>query len=209
MEPKRNTDVDFRQILKPATPLLVSPSKRTRRIPVVARKIARLIKSKGWVAGGCLRPMFDPTDEVKDIDVFFKSATDAAESIELLVAAGAVITWQCPIGELTNLVLDERKVQCVTVQYWPTLASLLSHFDVGACRAGIDGDDIFITSEFARGVCQKRIQMFSICYPVASMGRILKYVGKGYKMRPIDQEAWLVAINALDFSLFDKRFYID
>jgi hypothetical protein len=133
-----------------------------------------------WVAGGALRTMVDPTEEVADYDLFFSSAEDAAATINYLKQHGWKLVFECPRGELYTFKVRGIKAQCITKHYYTSAEALLDSFDFTVCQAAYDGQTLTLTKDFIRSVQQKRLILNKVTYPVATINRLMKYKAKGY-----------------------------
>lgn len=160
-----------------------------------------LIGKNVFLAGGALRTYLNK-EKPSDYDVFFRdtgedwrAAVDAAR--QQLLAAGYELLFECPDGFMFTYVLREpdfqldegdeirkgeiiRKVQLICEVPFSDLTALIASFDLAPCCAATDGTDFVFHREFVRAVKFMRLKLLGLSYPVATMGRIYKYLRKGY-----------------------------
>lgn len=166
-----------------------------------------------YLAGGALRTLVDLDEVVSDYDLFFESQVAAELTRERLKNLGFDLIFECPEGKLFTFAGRGMKIQCVCENYYFTAKELISTFDFTACAAAFDGNTLWVHRHFARSVRKKTLKLLSLTFPVATLGRIIKYDKKGYKTGKCRLE-FVEALQGLfdtGFRLDDKnaRFYID
>lgn len=166
-----------------------------------------------YLAGGALRTLVDLDEVVSDYDLFFESQVAAELTRERLKNLGFDLIFECPEGKLFTFKGCGMKIQCVCENYYFTARELISSFDFTACASAFDGNTFWVHRHFARSVRKKTLKLLSLTFPVATLGRIIKYDKKGYKTGKCRLE-FVEALQGLfdtGFRLDDKnaRFYID
>jgi len=134
-----------------------------------------------YLAGGALRSLVDLDEVVSDYDLFFESQVAAEMTRERLNNLGFDLIFECPEGKLFTFKGRGMKIQCVCENYYFTARELISSFDFTACAAAFDGNTLWVHRHFARSVGKKTLKLLSLTFPVATLGRIIKYDKKGYK----------------------------
>lgn len=100
------------------------------------------------------------------------------------------------------------KVQLIVERYYSSLEELINSFDIVACCAATDGNEIVYNDNFIQYVSNKIITINKLSYPVATLGRIVKYAKKGYFISGNELENLLEAVMS-DPEKYDFRYYID
>lgn len=164
-----------------------------------------------YIAGGIMRKAIDTTDEVMDIDVFFKNIKAAEEFKQKLKQIGYNEVFACPLGELYTYKRGEDvKVQLITKFFYNSLEELVDSFDITACCAGTtDGSDFYSHRRFFTDVLNKNIYLNTITYPVATLNRITKYVRKGYTLSATANIQFIETVNEVVLDENNMVYYVD
>lgn len=167
------------------------------------------------LAGGALRKLVDSMEVIADYDLFFVG-DDANKTLVLadlesrLKSIGYTLVFRCPKGELTTFKKDnEPKVQIVNKRNYTTMDDLISSFDITACCAAYNGDQIITNSRFVFDNLNKKININRVEYPNATLRRILKYAAKGFKLSNQGSKDFILAVNGMDITPENDVFYID
>tara|TARA_Y100000310_G_scaffold30979_1_gene29406 strand:- start:9710 stop:10444 length:735 start_codon:yes stop_codon:yes gene_type:complete len=174
--------------------------------------IFKMVKSiDGLIlAGGVFRYLVDPDEEIKDYDLFFqdRDAVDATQAY--LKNLGYEMVFECPEGSLKTYAKgDLPKVQLITKWYYANLSEVISSFDITACCAAWCGESYETHKRFYSDVLNKNIYLNTVQYPVATLNRIIKYVGKGYKLSRTGNLDFITTINSTELDEDHLVFYID
>ena len=77
----------------------------------------------------------------------------------------------------------------------------VSYFDFTVCQAGVSYDGDWrgvVAPEFYRDLAAKRLVLARGDTPVSTFNRVLRYVGRGYRLDHMSKVELLLKINALD-----------
>lgn len=177
-----------------------------------------------YLAGGALRCLLtnEPFDaDSTDIDLFFRDGGVLEQVKKYLEKYTTYFKiFQCPEGKLASYVnLDGEepkwKVQCISVDFYPNVESLIDSFDFTCTMFGTrildDGTWELTTGESSmQDALDKRLVWNVITYPASSLRRLTKYVRKGYWM---GEEQYQVFVNRVwehDSNIQDaKLVYVD
>lgn len=165
------------------------------------------------LAGGSLRKLVDNSDNLVDYDLFLVGGDKdivKQKVIEHLKAIGDKI-FECPQGKLYSYVLKDTKIKVQLIDKRPYIDvwDLLSSFDITACCAVWDGDNIFRNNRFVFDVLNKRLNINAVEYPVATMKRIEKYIQKGYSLSNDAAKFFVSEVSDKIWSEDDLELYID
>lgn len=175
----------------------------------------------GWVtsteglvlAGGSLRKLVDNSDVLLDYDLFLVGDNKEAvkkDVVNHLKVIGEKV-FECPEGKLYSYVLKgtKIKIQLIDKRTYSDVWDLLSSFDITACCAVWDGDNIFRNNRFVFDVLNKRINLNTVEYPVATIKRIEKYIQKGYSLSNSSAKFFVDTVSINEWSDDDLALYID
>lgn len=174
------------------------------------KNVKRLLEIQGCIlAGGSLRVLVDPTDEIKDYDLFFLSEEALWSTLSLIESMGGKKVFECPEGLLRTYRIDGVKYQLISKEFYGTLESVIEDFDITACCAAFDGKEIVYHRRFISDNLNKQVHLNKITYPVATMKRIAKYAEKGFYLTNYAVMDFIkyCAENELDEN--NLKFYID
>lgn len=134
-----------------------------------------------YVAGGCIRSYFND-EYIADYDMFFVTKERAAQVEAELIHSGYWVLYKCPLGFLTTLTNEnETKIQLITEKVYATAYDLISSFDFTITQFATDGKTLWTTHAALRDTRHMVLAVNKLEYPAASLGRIPKYVARGYK----------------------------
>lgn len=157
-----------------------------------------------YLAGGALRTLINLDEVVSDYDLFFESQVAAEMTRERLKNLGFELIFECPEGKLFTFAGRGMKIQCICENYYFTAHELISSFDFTCCSAAYDGNSILVHRHFPLAVSRKKLRLLNLTFPVATLGRMMKYEKKGYKTG----ECRLQFVERLQ-DLFDTGFRLD
>lgn len=168
-----------------------------------------------WLAGGALRTLINTDEEPDDLDFFFRTEQAVKEIYGKLLRKGFEVVFMCPKKELTTLKRTDPisgktlKIQLITKRYYTDVTDLLNSFDFNVCRCAFDGWNVYITKQFVRDVKTKRLTLWAIEYPVASIKRLIKYSNKGYVLNQEFLSSFVEEISMREFDGDKLALYID
>lgn len=168
-----------------------------------------LIADRVWLAGGALRTLIRPTDEIADYDLFFKSPTDATIVMDWLKSDGWKLVFECPKKELYTYKRRGVKTQCITKHYYPTVYELLDSFDFTVCQAAIDSKNLYFSRNWLSSIRKQKLMINKVTYPVATINRMMKYRAKGYR---VDEHMLIDLVNEISNRQFEQdqlAMYVD
>lgn len=182
---------------------------------VIPDDILRLAKKFPGViiAGGSLRGLFDPEDEISDFDLFF-TREDSFEELAAYMERKCSLLFKCPTGSLLTFSMsyDEDsfyKVQLIKPQLYTSMIDLISTFDLTACMAATDGTKVVCHRMFPRDVRRKITRLNQVTYPVATLNRLRKYEKKGYLVNSRVYRQFMELVSGMEYVDDQLRFYID
>lgn len=161
------------------------------------------------LAGGALRCLVDPNEEIVDYDLFFKNTTDLVDTRNELEAFGFRKVFECPQGELYTYVRKSMKVQLIVKRYYKDVKDLLDSFDFTACQIAIFEGNLYIAREAIRDIKRKRLNLNTIEYPVATLNRIQKYIKKGYTVNEAFYQELVYRISEKEWPSELMHLYVD
>lgn len=162
------------------------------------------------LAGGYMRKLVDSSDTLEDIDLFFTDISAVEKVKEYLVSKSYGNIFTCPQGKLFTYHKDGCvKVQLILKRSYIDLEDVVNSFDITACCAGYDGKRMYYNKRFVSDVLNKIIAFNIIEYPVATLGRILKYKDKGYSLKWWAREDYVKVVNSMVLDSDNVALYID
>lgn len=169
------------------------------------------VKSMSGVvlAGGALRKLVDVNDIVCDYDLFLTDLTQLDQVKEYFTDKGYQKVFECPEGKLTTYQDGDDKVQVINKRPYKDCEDLINTFDITACCAAWDGENIYTHRRFISDVLNKKINLNVIQYPKATLNRIVKYGFKGYKLSRHANEYLLDVVSRFEWTDENSEFYID
>lgn len=176
-------------------------------LPEFERLPLFLFTEKRYLAGGSLRTVFDNTEPIQDLDVFFADPAEVQKAAGMLVDAGFSLNYACPSLQLFTYTYDQIKVQLIAKEYYNSAEDLITKFDFYTCAAAWDGEHLYYMEEFAESVAQKVINIQTVTYPAATMRRIHKYLSKGYRIPKEQIVEYLQQVRQLPEEFLDYDFY--
>lgn len=145
-----------------------------------------------FIAGGSLRSLIDKNDKINDIDVFFISENEIDATEKLNQAKVYFLgyperykkVFECPEGKLITYkdLMSGLKIQLINDKVITNPESLLNNFDFNACRFAIYGGWLYYSRQSIKDVKSKKLSLFNLIYPVATIKRVYKYMDKGYQV---------------------------
>lgn len=139
------------------------------------------------LCGGAIRAWING-EHIDDYDVFVfckdeikdgKPSEEMEAEAKRLSLFGFKKRFICPEGKMITLKNRGVKVQIIRTEE-REVSGIIDHFDFTCCQFGTDGESIFSTLDAVRDTKRKLIRIHKLEYPAASIGRLIKYKGKGY-----------------------------
>ncbi len=137
-------------------------------------------KDGPWLAGGACRRFALGSDELSDFDMFFKDQGQADAYMAGLLEKGFSEIYRNEFN--VTFRLEEWKVQCIIINFFPTVEAVIDSFDFTICQFATDGVSLFCGDYALFDLCRKRLAVHKITYATSSVRRIIKYAGQGYKV---------------------------
>ena len=172
-----------------------------------------------FLAGGALRTLVSTDEEFSpentDIDLFFSDRNVANQVMKFFSENNYHKFYECPEGKLTSFVYlenDEPKwhIQCVMVDFYPSVAAVINSFDFTVTQFGTDGDEFVMGDTSQADVLGKELKWHKITYPASSLKRLMKYARKGYYMKEEEYQSFVNKIWEHDWNITDTRLvYVD
>ena len=79
-------------------------------------------------------------------------------------------------------------IQCISFKFWNNIAELLDGFDFTACQFGFDGQRLFVGDTAFEDLRTRTIRFNKIHDTVATGVHLDKYIKKGFKIPPSEQQ---------------------
>jgi len=175
-----------------------------------------LEKSNTYLAGGLLRSMVaeEPlSPEATDIDLFFNSDyTYQAVKKYLAKIDGMNKIFQCPEDKLVTFKDDVTgwKYQCIAVDFYPSLFSVVNSFDFTCTCFGAHPDYFIFHKDAISDALSKNLRWNKITYPSSSMRRMMKYARKGYTMAQSEYQYFVDCVSSHHPDIADYQLvYVD
>lgn len=184
-----------------------------------------IINKDVWLAGGSLRTLIDPKDEVIDYDLFFKDTGRKGRNEKNLAFTKVFLdnlrfncTFECPEGKLytyekkesINQFVQAYKVQLICENFYESPEHLLSTFDLSPTYFCTDGEFLWTNKLAIKSVKNKFCELLYLTYPVSTIKRLIKYSNKGYNINSAVQGVVSNLINKKSIITNEEmRFYID
>lgn len=166
-----------------------------------------------WLLGGAIRCIFDKTP-LDDFDLFFKNREESIKATIKFEKDNWKLVFKCPLGYLTTFKKDINgktyKAQLITKQFYDNPMVAMESFDFNACLFGYFNNCFYLNKHSLKDVVHKRLKIFNLTYPVATINRLIKYRKKGYVINDAIMEIVnrLLAANEVDFN-GKLQLYID
>lgn len=174
--------------------------------------IEDILNTEGvYLAGGFLRTLVDPQDEIQDIDIFFRNKQIAEKFKQEMIDNGYSLIFSCPKGELFSF-RDENdtKIQLITKFYYEDVDQLINSFDITACCVATeDGVNLVKHRRFIFDVLNKRLNINKVTFPVATLSRIMKYKDKGFTMSGKASTEYVTQVNMMTLDETNMALYVD
>ena len=172
--------------------------------------ILEIIGNGVVLAGGALRYCIDPDDTICDYDIFFTNLDKVKEVREYLEGLYYNLIFECPKGELYTYINEDKvKVQLITKKAYSSAEEMALAFDICACCASWDGEQVHKHNRFVFDNLNKLININKIEFPVASMKRIAKYIKKGFHLTPEASLDFVTLVNQMQLTEDNIQMYID
>lgn len=167
------------------------------------------------LAGGALRKLVDNNDIIVDYDLFFLNTPEKSSVKDNIVqnmkgSENYKKVFECPEGKLYTFVRDDGiKLQIIDKRSYKDCDDLISSFDITASSACWDGVAFYKHERFVFDVLNKRLNINSVEYPVATLKRLMKYQSKGYKLTNEASKEFVMKVSSTEWGEQDLEFYID
>lgn len=144
-----------------------------------------------WVAGGAVRDWWLHRRVTSDVDVWF-----ACEAHLLSAKEKADKTWK--LIKETPASINYKNggmwVQLIKKHYFPSMKTTVDAFDFTVCCAATNGKEFIHHDHFFIDLTMKRLAFNAIPYPVSTWKRCSKYMERGFKLCPDEQNKLLSAM---------------
>jgi hypothetical protein len=146
--------------------------------------------ARAWIAGGAVRDWYVHRKVLSDVDVWFPSKED-------MDRAAQGVAWK-PTKD-TNASINYRVdgkwwVQLVKKHFFSDMEATIAAFDFTVCCAATDGKSLITHPHFFIDLALKRLAFNTIPFPVSTWKRCAKYMEKGFKLCPDEQNKLLIAL---------------
>lgn len=179
--------------------------------PVVLLAIS-LFRHGLFLAGGYFRSWVQKSEPVSDYDIFFTNLEVKEAAAKFFEDHGFFRTFTCPAGELISFKNEDGvKVQFVTKFQYASVADAVASFDLTACCCGFEFSSrtIVCHDDWLSDVKRKTIAFNDVTFPVASIARIVKYHGKGYRYTEETLRHFVSLIAGREFDGNQLGLYVD
>ena len=172
-----------------------------------------------YLAGGLLRSIIngEPFDySHTDVDLFFSHPVILGD-VQSIMGRDKNFkkVYQCPEGKLATYVYmvdgeETWKYQLISVDYYPSMETLLDSFDFTCIMVGVEGNSFWYDERFPEAIEKRLLVWNKITYPAASLRRLMKYARKGYAMQEEQYQAFVQALWEHDWNIKDEKLvYVD
>lgn len=165
-----------------------------------------------FLAGGYFRSWIHKSEPIADYDIFFTDLSVKDAAAKELEDCGFHRTFTCPAGELISFKNEDGvKVQFITKFQYASIISCIQSFDLTACCCGYDisQKSIICHEDWLSDVKHKMIAFNDVTFPVASIARIIKYHGKGYRYTQSSLRNFVQMIAGREFDGDKLGLYVD
>jgi len=177
---------------------------------VLDRSILSLLRNGVVLAGGALRALVDPSEEIMDYDLFVLDQGVISKLKADLEDIGYKLCFECPKGQLYTYKNSEgTKVQIINKRAYKDCEDLIASFDITACCAAYDGNTFYTHDRFVFDNLNKIINLNRVEYPNATLRRIVKYSNKGFKLSNAACTTFTTTVNGMILTEDNSEFYID
>lgn len=176
-----------------------------------ALALIKTFSSALFLAGGYFRSWINKSEPISDYDIFFTDLSVKDSAIGFLESAGFEKVFVCPLGELVTMKKEGVKIQFITKQSYHSVRDCIGTFDLTACCAGycFKSSKFHCHDDWAPDVKRKMIAFNAVTYPVASIGRIVKYHQKGYRYTQETLKHFVLQIAGKEFNDQTLALYVD
>ena len=162
------------------------------------------------LAGGALRALVDPSEEISDYDLFVLEQGIIPKLKSSLEHLEYNLCFECPKGQLyTYKNLEGTKVQIINKRAYADCEDMIASFDITACCAAYDGNTFYTNDRFVFDNLNKLINLNKVEYPNATLRRIVKYSNKGFKLSNAAITTFTSTVNSMTLTEDNTEFYID
>ena len=172
----------------------------------VLRFLPRPQENGPWLAGGAVWKAIENHPITHDFDFFFSSQEQCSQWVRTLNSIPYV---HHIVGEKSNKYnttyqfhIHDRgynktiAVQCVCFKFWSSLEELLDGFDFTACQFGFDGYRMLVGDTSFEDLRTRTIRFNKVHDSVATAVHLDKYIKKGFKIPPSEQQKFDEIIKA-------------
>jgi hypothetical protein len=165
-----------------------------------------------FLAGGFFRSWIHKGEKVEDYDIFFTNLEQKEAASKYIEELGFCKVFTCPLGELITFKNEDGvKVQFITKFQYESVKSCVQSFDLTACCCGYEfkTGKIYCHADWLADVKRKTIAFNDVTFPVASIARIVKYHGKGYRYTGETLKHFVTLIAGREFDGDKLGLYVD
>ena len=175
-------------------------------------ELIHLFSKSLFLAGGYFRSWINKAEAICDYDIFFSDLSVKDQAAKFIEDHGFFRTFTCPAGELISFKNEDGvKVQFITKFQYPSVLGCVQTFDLTACCCGyeVESKSIICHADWLSDVKHKMIAFNEVTFPVASISRIIKYHGKGYRYTQQSLSAFVQMIAGREFDGDKLGLYVD
>ena len=165
-----------------------------------------------FMAGGYFRSWIHKKEKIQDYDIFFTNLASKDSAAKHMDDCGFARVFTCPAGDLITFKNEDGvKVQFITKFQYASISSCVQSFDLTACCCAYDveSESIICHEDWLKDVKRKMIAFNDVTFPVASIARIIKYHGKGYRYTADSLRSFVEMIADRKFDGQQLGLYVD
>ena len=186
--------------------MITGPDIMRLKLPHIVTDV--VASGRAVLAGGSLLRVMD-FNHASDLDLFVTSDANRDLVNESILSAGYRETFRCPVGKLNTWKKGDEKVQVINETRFDSVPDLIDTFDLVPAVAGTDLTTVWMHDEWLGCFERLELKLHKVTYPVATMGRIIKYAAKGFRVPPKLREDYIKAVLSKDWQADAMRTYID
>jgi len=116
-----------------------------------------------------------------DIDVFFRTKEQFDETKAYVESIGYQKHQENAYNKHPNPTEDfPGDLQLISLGYYATPEAVIDTFDFTICQMITDGDTLWLGDYTLWDLARKRLALHELTYPVATLGRLMKYSKQGF-----------------------------
>lgn len=162
-----------------------------------------LMEGNVWLAGSSLlHHMIDGNDSLSnfDFDFFFKNQESYDKWYHVLASTSEDYI---DMEHSVMFKIDGYEINLIKAFLYEDVEQLLNSFDISVSRIAFDGHKVYMHNTVVGHINDLIMQVLYISNPLSTYKRVMKYVGKGFKMRESDIANFIHKLNT--FNLIDFK----